>query len=75
MTGIDLSTEMVERATYRGCYDVLEVDNAESVVLLPAAADPLTALNAPCYADVKVKLVSVNFNGSGGRNGNGQCGG
>ena len=72
-TGIYLSPKMVYRAAEKVCYDVLEVRNAELVVLLPAAADPPPALNAPRYADVKFKVVSVNVNGSGGINGNLRC--
>ena len=70
MMGIDLSPKMVDRAAERGCYEVLAVGNAESVVILNVAADPPTALNAPRYADVKVKVVSVNVNISEGRNRN-----
>ena len=73
MTGIDLSPEMVDRASERDCYDVLAVCNTESVVLLPAAADPPPDLNAPLYADVKFKVLSVNVNRTRVRNGNGQC--
>ena len=75
MTGIDLSPYMVDRAAERGCYNVLAVGNAESVVLIPIAEDLLPALNAPRYNDVKVKVVSVNFNRSRGINENGRCGG
>ena len=70
MMYIDLSPEMVDRAAKRGCYNVLAVGNMELVIFLPAVADPPPALNAPCYSDVKVKMVSLNVNGSGGRNGN-----
>ena len=62
----------MDRASARGCYDVLAVGNTESVVLVTAVADPPPALNDPRYADVKVEMVSVNVNG--GRNGNGRCG-
>ena len=79
MTGIYLSPKMVERAAESGCYNVLAVGNAESVVLPPATADLPPALNAPCYADVKVRVVfvnvNVNVNVNGGRNGNDRCGG
>ena len=63
---------MVDRAAERGCYNILAAGNAESVVLLPAAADPPPALNAPRYAEVKVKVVSVSVsvNGSRGIHGN-----
>ena len=44
MRGIDLSPKMVDRAAERGCYDVMVVENAESVVLLPSAVDPPPAL-------------------------------
>ena len=74
MTGIDLSPKMVERAAERGCYNVLVGGNAELVVLLPSAADLPPTLNYPCYADVKVRVVIVNVNVKGGRNGNGRCG-
>ena len=72
MTGIELSPKMADRSAKRGGYSVLAVGNAESVVLLPAAADPPPALNDPYYADVKVKVISVNVNRSGDRNGNGK---
>ena len=75
MTGIELSPKMADRSAKRGGYSVLAVGNAESVVLLPAAADPPPALNDPYYADVKVKVVSANVNGSRARKGNSQCGG
>ena len=65
MTVIDLSHNMVDRAAERGFYEVLVVGNAELVVLLPAAADPSPALNAPRYADVKVKVINVNVNVNG----------
>ena len=71
MTGIDLSPNMEEREDERGYCNILAVGNVESVVLLPAVADPPPALNAPHYADVKVNVVGVNINGSGGRNING----
>ena len=48
--------------------------NVELVVLLPAVLDIPPALNAPRYADVKVKVSRVKVNRSGGRNGNGRCG-
>ena len=72
MKVIDLSHNMVDRAAERGCYNVLAVGNAESVVLIPIAEDLLPALNAPRHDDVKVKVVSVNVNRSRGRNGNGR---
>ena len=70
---IYLSTDMLDRTSERGCYDILAVGNGESVVLLPVMADPPLALNFPCYADIKVKVFSVNVSVIGGRNGNGQC--
>ena len=73
MTGIDLSPEMVERAAKRGCYNVLAVGNAESVVLLNAVANHPPTLNSPCYAEFKIKVVSVNVNRSRGRNVNLRC--
>ena len=75
MTGIDLSPDIVGREANRGCYDILTVGNAKLVILLPVAEDPPPSINAPCYADVKVDVVSVNFNVSGDINGNGRCGG
>ena len=36
MSGIDLSTKMVDREAERGCYNVLAVGNAESVFILPS---------------------------------------
>ena len=72
MTGKDLSPKMVDRAVDRGCCDVLEVSNTESVVLPPAAVDPPSALNPPRYADAKFKVVGVKVNKSGGTNGNGR---
>ena len=73
MMGIDLSPKMVDKAAKRGCYNVLVVGNEELVILLSATADPPPALNAPRYSEVKVKVVSVNVNGSVGINGNCRC--
>ena len=75
MTGIDLSPKMVDRAAKSVFYDILAVGNAESVVLLPAVADPPPVLNSSRYSDVKFKVVSSNVSRIGGRNGNGRCGG
>ena len=75
MTGIDLSPKIVDRADERVCYNVLSVSNTGLVVFLTATVDPPPAFNSPCYADVKFKMVSVNVNKRGGRNGNGQYGG
>ena len=47
MAGIDLSPKMVDKSAERECYNVLLVGNAESVVLLTAAADHPTTLNSP----------------------------
>ena len=65
MAGIYLSPEIVDRADKRGCYNVLAVENAELVVLLPAALDIPPALNPPRYADVKVNVYRIIVNGSG----------
>ena len=47
MTGIDISPNMMDRAADRGYFNILAVGNTESVVLLPAAADPTPALKDP----------------------------
>ena len=75
MRVIDLIPEMVYGAAKRDYYNVLAVENVESVVLQPVAADPPPSLNALHYTDVKVKVVIVNVNRSGGRNVNVRCGG
>ena len=36
---------------------------------------PTPLFMPPCFDDVKVDVLSVNVNGSGGINGNGRCGG
>ena len=63
ITSIDLSPKMEDREAERGCYNVLAAGNAESVVLLPVAADPPPALNSPRYDDVKFKVVRVRGGG------------